>query len=98
MNSIEFPQVNQHELLKVRNEIQVKLMERAAPTGDISESTKMDWIEINSQKFSRLFDSMMISDPNFLERYKGDPDSVIKSFEVALIGEPEEEHGHQIAA
>jgi len=98
MNSIEFPQVDQHELLRVRNEIQVKLMERAAPTGDTSESTKMDWVEINSQKFSKLFDNMMNSDRNFLEKYQTDPDSVIKSFEVALIGELPEDAEHRVAA
>ena len=91
MNSIEFPQINQHELLRVRNEIQVKLMERAAPTGDTSESTKMDWVEINSQKFSKLFKSMMDFDPSFLEKYQTDPDSIVKAFEVALIGELPEE-------
>ncbi|MFZ3020098.1 MAG: hypothetical protein WA051_01075 [Minisyncoccia bacterium] len=91
MNTIEFPQADGHELLRIRNEIQRKLIERALPTGDNSDESKIDWINMNSAQFGELFDNQLVQNPNLINDFKADPDLLVKSFEIMLIGDREDE-------
>ena len=86
MNTIEFPQTNEHELLRIRNEIQRRLIERALPSGDNTNESKIDWIHMNSTKFGEFFDAQMIENPNLVDEFNLNPDLVVKMFEVMLIG------------
>lgn len=83
-----FEQANNHELLRIRNEIQRRLIERALPSGDNTNESKIDWINMNSAKFGEFFDAQMAGNPNLVNEFNTDPDLVVKRFEVMLIGLP----------
>jgi|ERR1035437_6809809 hypothetical protein len=74
------------EVLRVQMDIQIALMDRMRPSGEDITKSGIEWTEMYSAEFAKLFEKKITDNPNFIENCKTSDGlkSAVDFFEEAL--------------
>jgi hypothetical protein len=75
------------EAFKMRMMLQARLMAQMRPDREEENSSGIEWSELYSGKFEKLFNEKIVNEPDFLEKCKDETflKNTINMFEVLLV-------------